>query len=81
MVPAWVMIIFWVYFELLVITRTDKPRLVPSNGIVFFSCEKKISQILEISARKWNTLERNGLDTVATWLKQKESITLNSNFS
>ena len=27
-----------------------------------------------------NTLEQNGLAAVATWLKQKESITHNSNF-
>ena len=51
------------------------------NFIVFFSHEKKISQILESLARKWNTLERNGLITVTTRLKQRESITLNSNFS
>ena len=31
MVPAWVMIIYWAYLELLVITRTDKLQLVPSN--------------------------------------------------
>ena len=31
------------------------------NFIVFFSHEKKISQILENSARKWNKLKRNGL--------------------
>jgi len=45
------------------------------NFIVFFSREKKISQILESLTRKWNALERNRLATVATWLKQKESIT------
>jgi len=31
------------------------------NFIVFLSHEKKIAQILESSARKFNTLERNGL--------------------
>jgi len=31
MVLAWVIIICWAYLELLVITRTDKLRLVPSN--------------------------------------------------
>ena len=36
------------------------------NFIVFFSHEKKISKILESLGRKWNTLERNGLTTVAT---------------
>ena len=41
------------------------------NFIVFFSHEKKISQILESLARKWATLERNGLATVAI----RESIT------
>ena len=51
------------------------------NFIVFFSHEKKISQILESLARKWKTLEQNGLTTVATWLKERESITHNSNFS
>ena len=53
------------------------------NFIVFFSHEKKISQIAEILARKWNTLELNGLATVTAWLKQRESITQtfhNSNF-
>jgi len=48
------------------------------NFIVFFSHERKISQILESLARKWNTLERNEFATVATWLKQGESITNNS---
>jgi len=46
------------------------------NFVVFFSREKKISQIVESLARKWNTLERNRLATVATWLKRRESITL-----
>jgi len=46
------------------------------NFIVFFSYEKKISQILESLARKWNTLDRNRLATVASWFKQRESITL-----
>jgi len=36
---------------------------------------KENLQILESLARKWNTLERNGLATVPTWLKQRESIT------
>jgi len=35
------------------------------NFIVFLH-EKKISQILESLVRKWNTLEQNGLATVAT---------------
>jgi len=35
MVPAWLMIICWVYLELLVITRTDKLRLVPSSYLFF----------------------------------------------
>jgi len=48
-------------------------------SLFFFPHEKKISQILESLARKWNTLERNGLAAVATWLMQKESITHNSN--
>jgi len=48
------------------------------NFSVFFSHEKKIWQILESLTRKWNALERNGLTTVATWLKQRESITQNS---
>jgi len=51
------------------------------NFIISLSHEKKFSQIFESLARKWNTLERNGLTTVATWLKQRESITHNSNFS
>jgi len=91
MVPARVMIICWAYHKLLVITRTDKLPLVPSNylsvaGCVtsltsFFSFHvKKISQILESLARKWNTLEQNGLAMVATWPNQRESITHNSNF-
>jgi len=50
------------------------------NFIVLFSHEKKISQILESLVRNWNTLAQNGLATVATWLKQRESITHNSNF-
>ena len=29
----------------------------------------EISQMLESLARKWNTLEQDGLTTVATWLK------------
>jgi len=45
------------------------------NFIAFFSREKKISQISESLARKWTTLERNGLAAVATWLKQRESKT------
>ena len=45
------------------------------NFSVFFSHEKKISQILENLARKRNTLERKGLAMVATWLKQRESLT------
>ena len=61
MVPTWVIIIRWAYLELLVITRTDKlisaiklpfPWLDVFtflcnmlNFIVFFSHEKKISQI------------------------------------
>ena len=44
------------------------------NFILFFSHGKKIAQILKSLARKWNTLERNGLAMVATWLKQRESI-------
>jgi len=40
---------------------------------------RKISQILVSLARKWNIQERNGLATLATWLKQRESITHNSN--
>jgi len=36
------------------------------------------SRILERLARKWSTLERNGLTMVATWLR--ESITHNSKF-
>jgi len=47
------------------------------NLIVFFSHEKKISQILESLARIWNKLERNGLATMVTWLKQRESMTHN----
>ena len=35
MVPAWLMIICWVYLELLVITRTDKLRLVPQDYIFY----------------------------------------------
>jgi len=88
MVPAWVMIICWIYLEFWVITWTDKQWLVPPiylfcglTSLFFFSHEKKISQILESLARKWNTLERNGLAAVATWLMQRESITRNSNFS
>ena len=50
------------------------------NFIVSFLHEKKVLQILESVARKWNTLERSALALVATWLKQKESKTLNSNF-
>jgi len=45
------------------------------NFVVFFSRETKISQILESSARKWNTPELNRLATLATWLKQSESMT------
>jgi len=37
------------------------------NFIIFFLHEKKISQILERLARKWNTLEQNGLVTVVTY--------------
>ena len=97
MVPAGVMIICWAYLELVVMTRTDKLWLVHKlpflwldvltfvcnklNFNVFFSHEKKISQILESLARKWNTLERNGLSTVVTWLMQRESITHRSSFS
>jgi len=95
MVPAWVMIICWAYHELLVITRTVVSAIkLPFmwldaftflcnklNFIVFFSHEKKISQISESLARKWITLERNGLTTMATWVMQRESITHNSNFS
>jgi len=51
------------------------------NFIVFFSREKKISQILESLAKKWNTLERNRLDTVATWLKQRENKHTNNQHS
>jgi len=80
MVPAWVMVIFWACLELLVITRTGRLCNKP-NFIVFFSREKKISQFLESLARKRNTLEQNGLTTVAKWLMQRESITHNSNFS
>jgi len=47
------------------------------NFIEFLSHEKKISQISESLARKWNTLERNRLTMVTTWLKQRENITLN----
>ena len=83
MVPVWVMIICWAYLGPLVITQTNK-LLVSAikllflvldvftflcdklNFIVFFSHGKKISQIL---ARKWNTLDGNGLAMVATWLK------------
>ena len=46
------------------------------NFGAFFTSEKKISQILESVARKWNTLDRNSLATVATWFKQRESVTL-----
>jgi len=35
MVPAWLMIICWVYLKLLVITRTDKLRLVPQDYIFY----------------------------------------------
>jgi len=73
MVPAWVMIIGWAY--------PIKLPFMWLHFIVFFSNEKKISQILESLARKWNTLEQNGLATVATWLKQRESITYSSSFS
>jgi len=44
---------------------------------------RKLPQILESLARKWNTPERNELATVATWLMQRDSITqtfYNSNF-
>jgi len=76
MVPAWVMI-----------CRTDKLWLLSVAECIyilicfFVSHKKKISQILERLARKKNTLEQNGLATVATWLTQRESITHNSNFS
>jgi len=98
MVPAWVMIICWAYFELLVIACLNWYTAVSAievsfqwldvftflcnkhNFIVFFSHEKKISQTLESLVRKWNTLDQNRLATVATWLKQRKSITLNSNF-
>jgi len=50
------------------------------NFIVFFLHEKKTWQILESLARKWKTLERSGLATVAAWPKQRESVTRNSNF-
>ena len=89
---------FWAYLELLVITRTDKLRLVPPNylfcgwiclhscvtsltSLLSFSHEKKISELSKSLARKWNTLERNRLATVVTWLMQRESITYNSNLS
>ena len=88
MVLARVMLICWAYLVLLVRTRTDKLRLVPSNYLFcgwmcLHSCvshEKKKAQILESLARKWNTLERNGLTTVTIWPTQRESITHNSNF-
>jgi len=87
--------ICWAYPELLVITPTAVSAIKLGfllldvfaflcnklNFIVFFSHEKKIEQILENLAREWNTQERNGLAMVATWLKQKESITHDSNFS
>ena len=66
-----------------------KLRLVPSNYLfcdwiclhscvtslisLFSSRERKMSQILEILARKWNTLKLNRLTTVATWLKQRRA--------
>jgi len=87
------MIICWAYLKLLVITGTDKLKLVPSNYFLcgwmcLHSCVTSLislfsfhmgrkSQILESLARKWNTLERNGLTMVAT----RESITHDSNFS
>ena len=46
-----------------------------------FHMRIKSQQILESLARKWNILEQNGLATVAIWLKQRESITHNSNLS
>jgi len=91
MVPAWVMIVCWAYLEHLVITELktavsaiklpfmwlDVSTFLRNklNFIVFFSREKKISQILESLARKWNTLEGNGFALVAIWLKQREIIT------
>ena len=64
MVPAWIMIICWEYLKLLVITAVSVIRLPflwldvftflcnKVNFIVFFSHEKKISQILESLTRK-----------------------------
>ena len=96
MVPAWLIIICWAHLELLVITRTDKLWLVPSNYLFFgwvcfhscvtslkfhrflFKWEENLANI-ESLAGKYNTLERNGFAMVATWLKQRESITLDSN--
>ena len=48
------------------------------NFIVFLFTWEESSQILESLGRKWNTLERNGLATVVTWLTQTFH---NSNFS
>ena len=43
------------------------------NFIGFFFAWEKILQILESLDRKLNTLEQNGLATVATWLMQRRA--------
>jgi len=75
MVPAWLMIICWAYLKLIVRTDKlrlvpshhlflwlDVFTFLRNklNFAGLFSHERKISQVLESLARKWNTLERNG---------------------
>jgi len=53
---------------------------MPNFSVLLFKWEKNLA-ILESLAWKLNTLERNGLAMVGTWLMHRESITHNSNFS
>jgi len=50
-------------------------------SVFLFIWEENLTNLRKFIARKWNTLERNGLAMMVTWLMQRESLTHNSNFS